>query len=935
MKKAFLISLFLTCVSLSGLAQTSIQGRETNVRAWGAKCDGSTNDQSAIQAAITAMATAGGIVNLPDGTCLVTGLSVPGGVTLRGKGKYVSTLKSSTNAAILNLVQGSGVFAFFGPKVHDLWVDGSDSGSSQIGIQITDATYMRDVAVEDVMVTDCGSHGISFGNVFSSSFKNLYSSSHGGYPFFYNSPNMPSNYFYGLYAGDISAAAPAGFRIKQGTFICWSCNGVNTNAGSTGYWAVIGGKNGDIDGDSSAFYANARFVDCNIEGAKTAGVLNYPGSVPSFEGETTFVGLLASSGSWKAIDYDTDASLFPETSQRGYISDTVIFSNSPITFYANSQPVHADGNPPVLLDGQGLRIAGHGIIGTYYNAANSRAEQLNRADGYMGVVSVTATTSFTNPGLRYLEVTCASDCAQSLPSASYYNASEIVTIKNLSATGVVVTINANSGSTVNGSSYTISTTGESVTVIPNGSSDWRIVGERFNSGASPRVPYYSSANKFTTTSGLEYDTGSTVLKSPGRFWAADTSASNPSFSFTSDIDTGFYRPSANTIGITANGANVASFGTSGLTLGVAGSVAGSLVFANSTNSNLVTITSLSTANVALSLPATSSDTLVARNTMDTLTSKTLSTGTAVSASITFSDGVKQTFNPDGTNAGINVGSQAGDPSTPANGDIWYDSTNNTLDARINGATVNLGSGSSSLTSTQVGFGSGSNLLTGSVDLTWDNTNKILAIATSGTNRFQLDAGASAFNQTFSTSATGSAHTGNAIVLSSTGTAAANFGYAQSVTLENGSGSNVAATSIAHTWSTATAGSETAEISFSTNLSGAGVGQAFAVRGGQFYGTYTTANISGAATINLNNGNSQTLTLTGNVTSTTLTGLQSGGLYFLIFKQDSSGSRTLASSNIKVSGADLTITSTANTGRTLFTCLSDGASLFCTKTLDVR
>ena len=68
MKKAVLISLFLICVSLSSFAQTSIQGRETDVRAWGAKCDGSTNDQIAIQAAITAMATAGGIVNLPDGT---------------------------------------------------------------------------------------------------------------------------------------------------------------------------------------------------------------------------------------------------------------------------------------------------------------------------------------------------------------------------------------------------------------------------------------------------------------------------------------------------------------------------------------------------------------------------------------------------------------------------------------------------------------------------------------------------------------------------------------------------------------------------------------------------------------------------------------------------------------------------------------------------
>jgi len=58
----------------------------------------------------------------------------------------------------------------------------------------------------------------------------------------------------------------------------------------------------------------------------------------------------------------------------------------------------------------------------------------------------------------------------------------------------------------------------------------------------------------------------------------------------------------------------------------------------------------------------------------------------------WADGVKQTFNPDATNAGLNVGSIAGDPSSLANGDMWYDSTANELSARINGATVALGAG---------------------------------------------------------------------------------------------------------------------------------------------------------------------------------------------------------------------------------------------------
>lgn len=89
---------------------------------------------------------------------------------------------------------------------------------------------------------------------------------------------------------------------------------------------------------------------------------------------------------------------------------------------------------------------------------------------------------------------------------------------------------------------------------------------------------------------------------------------------------------------------------------------------------------------------TGSETLTNKTlTSPTVNSPTIATPT-ISGAITFPDGVRQTFNPDGTNAGINVGSQAGDPSAPSNGDIWYDSTNNTLDARINGATVNLGAG---------------------------------------------------------------------------------------------------------------------------------------------------------------------------------------------------------------------------------------------------
>lgn len=73
----------------------------------------------------------------------------------------------------------------------------------------------------------------------------------------------------------------------------------------------------------------------------------------------------------------------------------------------------------------------------------------------------------------------------------------------------------------------------------------------------------------------------------------------------------------------------------------------------------------------------------------TLTNKTLSTGTTISAIPTISAGIKITTSPNATNAGLNAGSVASDPTTLVNGDIWYNSTNNAMRARINGVSTDL------------------------------------------------------------------------------------------------------------------------------------------------------------------------------------------------------------------------------------------------------
>tara|TARA_R110000868_G_scaffold13848_5_gene64392 strand:+ start:1083 stop:4121 length:3039 start_codon:yes stop_codon:yes gene_type:complete len=109
------------------------------------------------------------------------------------------------------------------------------------------------------------------------------------------------------------------------------------------------------------------------------------------------------------------------------------------------------------------------------------------------------------------------------------------------------------------------------------------------------------------------------------------------------------------------------------------------------------------------------------------TSPTIATPT-ITGAITLPDNVEQVFNPGAANAGLNVGSIAGDPSAPNNGALWYDSTANELTARINGSNVALGAGSgSSLTSTYVGYGNGSNALTGKASFTFNEGTDTLSV----------------------------------------------------------------------------------------------------------------------------------------------------------------------------------------------------------------
>lgn len=96
----------------------------------------------------------------------------------------------------------------------------------------------------------------------------------------------------------------------------------------------------------------------------------------------------------------------------------------------------------------------------------------------------------------------------------------------------------------------------------------------------------------------------------------------------------------------------------------------------------------------LSVPLlTADDTIAVLAEAQTFTNKTHGAGTVFSVSPTINDGIKFTFNPSATAAGMNVGGHSADPSTLADWDMWGNDTDKKLRVRVNGVTYDILGGS--------------------------------------------------------------------------------------------------------------------------------------------------------------------------------------------------------------------------------------------------
>lgn len=144
---------------------------------FGAKFDGTTDDTTAIQAALNYAGSltltdvsftgsfyyikGGATVILPPGKTVVSAtLTIPQNVALRGAGKYSTLITSSFNGPILRNLgapTAPGTYDSSGMILDGFTIIGDRTKTSQIGIDLLRAVFG---SIRNVAVTKCGSHGV-------------------------------------------------------------------------------------------------------------------------------------------------------------------------------------------------------------------------------------------------------------------------------------------------------------------------------------------------------------------------------------------------------------------------------------------------------------------------------------------------------------------------------------------------------------------------------------------------------------------------------------------------------------------------------------------------------------------------------------------------------------------------------------------------------
>ena len=461
---------------------------------FGAPVNGADDATDHIQAAIDNATTSPfKTVYLPPGRFRVSQLVLKNDVALLGAGSYKTVLESDSNQPIITV----GTEAFRS-SIRGLQIKGDVTKTNQVGIALAGTGYYFSCFVEDIVIENCGSHGLFINEAYSSAFEKIRVSNCGGYPFLIDAPNRPNIVLRDCYASMLRASAPVGYRIKAGYQIrLENCNGIDTIPEGAS-WAVIGRRAGR-DGDKTNEAAYVQLISCNIESWVAFGVECLSNSSVTFEG-CYFAGDKTGNGTKIPIRYEVDASVYPAFFAKGTIDDRTVFADGPMSNYALGAAVHSNDLPPLMLSGQGAGVASGSALSQYYDTTTRRRELLTRADGFHKRATVTASTAFTRPGVRLIEVNHTEPATVTLPWPGWYRVGEPIIVIDAAAKAAThpITINASSGGTVNGAgSYVLNKNKQTVMLLPNDSVlDWRVVAD-----FAPDVPLPASAPKFIATTG--------------------------------------------------------------------------------------------------------------------------------------------------------------------------------------------------------------------------------------------------------------------------------------------------------------------------------------------------------------------------------------------------------------------------------------------------
>lgn len=335
------------------------------------------------------------------------------------------------------------------------------------------------------------------------------------------------------------------------------------------------------NGSSSLVVANAATWTIG-QGIKIAGAgvasADLSTTISNIVGTTFTLAAPASTSVVGAVVSHTDEVFYAATQGKlGVIDDDCTFSNGPDSFYANSEPVHITSYPsnagaatiPLLAtNGRGPKISQGSYVSRFYNDTTSKTWPLPRFDGFLPVQRITASTTYTGPGVRYIECDHSAPITVTLPWPGWQlnTSNELIIVKDVSSAGAGannVTISASSGGTVNGGSYTLDADGASVVLVPHSADDYRVVatyapgGSVTGSGVAGRFAYWSGTSALTSDGDASFDGFNATF---GRVYHSGGSAGAPGVAPSGDVGTGFYLASTGVYGFASSAANGGSGG---------------------------------------------------------------------------------------------------------------------------------------------------------------------------------------------------------------------------------------------------------------------------------------------------------------------------------------------------------------------------------------